>query len=124
MEDGQTPQPDNAPERALTFSEALDALKLGYRITRSTWKGDPALPDYLYLVSGSRFEVSRPPLSTHLPEGSSVEYMPHIDSFRASPTFGQIAAVYQVSQADLLADDWRVLQPPEETPAQAPSQSA
>lgn len=86
----------------LTFSEALDLLKLGSRIARRGWNGKGA---FLYLVDGSKFKVNRPPLLGIYPEGTMVEYQSHIDMKVAQG--GSVPWV--ASQTDLLAEDWFTL---------------
>lgn len=87
----------------MTFSNALELLKLGLRITRAGWNGRGM---YLYLVPGSTFTVNRKPLLGILPEGTEVEYRPHIDMKTAQGDF----VPWVASQTDLLADDWLVLE--------------
>ncbi len=86
----------------MTFSEALESLKMGSRVARDGWNGKGM---YVFLVPGSRFKVSRAPLLGIMPEGTEVEYHPHIDMKTAQ---GYIVP-WLASQADLLADDWTIL---------------
>jgi hypothetical protein len=83
----------------VNFSQALDKIKAGERLRRSGWNG----PDqFVFLVPGSTFQVSRPPLLGIYPEGTTIEYQPHID-IRTQQ--GQIVP-WLASQGDLMADDW------------------
>lgn len=85
----------------LNFGEALMALKFGVRVSREGWNGKNM---FLFLVPGSVFLVSRPPLLGIYPEGKEVEYCPHIDMRTAD---GKIVP-WLASQTDVLAEDWCV----------------
>jgi len=87
------------PVSNLTFGFALEALKVGHKVARVGWNGAGM---FLLLVKGSRFQVSRPPLLGIYPEGTTINYMSHID-IRTSG--GQIVP-WVASQADLLENDW------------------
>lgn len=81
------------------FSDVLRLLKEGKKVYRTE-------NCYIYLVKGSVFEVSRPPLNDALPAGTKVIYGPHIDMLQKFPT-GEICAwVWRASNLDMLADDW------------------
>jgi hypothetical protein len=87
----------------MKFSLALDFLKNGYKISRENWNGKGM---FLFLVPGSTFKVNRPPLLGIYPEGTEINYRPHIDMKTAQ---GDIVP-WVASQTDLLADDWFILQ--------------
>jgi hypothetical protein len=82
-----------------TFSEALEDLKEGKRVTRHGWNGGEM---FLFLVPGSTFNVNRPPLLGIYPEGTEISYQSHIDIKTAD---GSIVP-WLPSQSDLLATDW------------------
>jgi hypothetical protein len=84
------------------FQGALSALKDGRRVARSGWNGKDM---FLFLVPGSHFTVNRPPLLGIYPEGSEIDYRPHIDIKTAD---GSIST-WAPSIGDALADDWQVL---------------
>ena len=86
----------------MTFSEALDALKLGSRVARDGWNGKGM---FLFLVPGSTFIVNRPPLLGIYPEGTEIKYHAHVDMKTAQ---GDVVP-WLCSQTDLLADDWCVV---------------
>lgn len=86
---------------ALTFSEALELLKLGERVARAGWNGQN---QFLYLVDGSKFKVNRPPLLGMYPRGTEIEYGSHIDM----RTSDYKCVPWVASQTDLLAEDWFV----------------
>ena len=83
----------------MDFSEALQAIKSGSRMRRAGWNGKGM---FVFLVPGSEFRVSRPPLLGIYPEGTEIRYHAHIDMRTAT---GEIVP-WVASQADLLADDW------------------
>lgn len=81
------------------FDIALHMLKGGSKVARRGWNGKGM---FLFLVRGSTFEVNRPPLLGIYPEGTVINYRPHIDMRTAS---GDIVA-WVASQSDLLEADW------------------
>lgn len=83
----------------MNFSEALERIKSGAKMTRTGWNGSGM---YVYLVNGSAFQVNRAPLNEILPMGTMVDYRPHLDMRYADGSFG----VWVASQSDLLAFDW------------------
>lgn len=86
----------------LSFSEALIALKHGKKVARTGWNGKGM---FIFLVPGSKFLVSRPPLLGIYPEGTEVSYHSHVDMRTADGTI----VPYLCSQTDLLSNDWEVL---------------
>jgi hypothetical protein len=88
----------------VAFGVALEALKLGRRITRTGW--DDAYR-WLVLIPGSTFTVEAGrPVAIAAPSliGNPLEYGAHIDQFQ-----GGVLAPWAATSADLLADDWRIL---------------
>ena len=83
----------------MNFGQALDGLKGGARVARAGWNGKGM---FLFLVPGSTFKVSRAPLLGIYPEGTEINYRPHIDMRTVD---GQIVP-WVASQSDVLADDW------------------
>ena len=57
---------------------------------------------FLFLVQGSQFKVNRPPLLGIYPEGTEINYRPHIDMKTVN---GEIVP-WVASQSDLLEEDW------------------
>lgn len=86
----------------MTFSEALFLVKAGQRVARQGWNGKGM---FIFLVPGSTFQVSRPPLLGIYPEGTTIDYHAHIDMRTAD---GQIVP-WLASQTDLLAHDWELV---------------
>ena len=83
----------------MDFSSALLLLKEGRRVARVNWNGKNM---FVFLVPGSTFKVSRPPLLGIYPEGTEIQYHSHVDMRTAD---GQIVP-WLASQTDLLAEDW------------------
>ena len=86
----------------MNFGQALEALKAGEKVSRSGWNGKGM---FLFLVPGSTFQVNRPPLLGIYPEGTTINYRPHIDMKDAE---GKVVP-WLASQTDILADDWGVV---------------
>lgn len=86
----------------LSFSAALVLLKGGEKVARAGWNGKGM---FLFLVPGSTFYVNRAPLLGIYPEGTRIEYLPHIDMRTAQGT----VVPWLASQTDLLAEDWNLL---------------
>jgi len=61
---------------------------------------------FLFLVPGSTFKVNRPPLLGIYPEGTEINYQPHIDMRTARNT----VVPWLASQSDVLAADWEVVE--------------
>ena len=86
----------------MNFGQAIEQLKLGHKVSRAGWNGKGM---FLFLVPGSTFTVNRAPLLGIYPEGTQINYQPHIDMKTAD---GRIVP-WVASQSDMLDDDWVVL---------------
>lgn len=85
----------------MDFGIALECLKNGKTVRRKGWNGKGM---FLYLVPGSTFAVNRAPLMGIFPEGTVIDYQPHIDLRTADGK----CAVWTASQTDILAGDWEL----------------
>lgn len=83
----------------MNFSDALVFIKEGHKLSRAGWNGANM---FVYLVPGSTFNVSRPPLLGIYKENTLIDYRDHIDMKYADGTCG----VWAPSMSDLLANDW------------------
>ena len=83
----------------MNFGQAIEVLKTGNKVTRVGWNGKDM---FLFLVQGSQFKVNRPPLLGIYPEGTMINYRPHIDMKTVN---GEIVP-WVASQSDLLEEDW------------------
>ncbi len=86
----------------MNFSEALNEIKSGKLLKRSGWNGKD---QFVFLVNGSVFNVNRQPLLGIFPEGTPIEYRPHIDMKYQDGSVG----VWLSSMGDLMAEDWEVI---------------
>lgn len=86
----------------MDFGTALRYLRDGEKLAREGWNGKGM---FVYLVGGSRFAVNRAPLFGIYPEGTEIDYRPHIDMKAADGT----CVPWVASQTDLLADDWLIV---------------
>lgn len=95
---------DNAyrPTSGLTLGLAIEALKLGKKVSRSGWNGKGL---FLFLVPGSTFRVNRAPLLGIYPEGTEITYRPHIDIRNPDGV-----ATWAPSIGDALAEDWQIVE--------------
>ncbi len=87
----------------MTFGDALECLKRGMKVARAGWNGKGM---FLFLVQGSTFQVNRPPLLGIYPEGTTINYCPHIDMKTADDK----VVPWLASQTDMLADDWGIIE--------------
>ena len=85
------------------FGDAVRLLKAGFKVAREGWNGKGM---FLFLVPGSTFKVSRPPLLGIYEEGTEINYQPHIDMKTADNTI----VPWLASQSDILAEDYYILE--------------
>jgi hypothetical protein len=86
----------------MNFGQALEVLKAGGKVARAGWNGKSM---FLFLVPGSTFQVNRPPLLGIYPEGTIIDYCPHIDMKTADDKI----VPWLASQTDVLSEDWEVV---------------
>lgn len=84
----------------LSFSQALEHIKTGIRMQRTGWNGKNM---FVFLVNGSEFTVSLPPLLGIYPEGTIIKYNAHIDIKNVD---GSIST-WNPCIADILSSDWQ-----------------
>jgi len=84
------------------FGKAIEALKQGNKVARTGWNGKNM---FLFLVPGSTFKVNRAPLLGIYPEGTEINYCPHIDMKTADDK----VVPWLASQTDVLAEDWEIV---------------
>lgn len=87
---------------AMTFGLALEALKRGDKVARAGWNGRGM---FVFLVAGSQFQVSRAPLLGIFPEGTTINYRPHID---IKGVDGGVST-WVPSIGDVMAEDWQIV---------------
>ena len=86
----------------LSFEQALTSIKTGSKMQREGWNGKGL---FVFLVNGSTFVVNRAPLLGIFPEGTEVNYNPHIDIKNVD---GSIST-WVPSIGDILANDWQTV---------------
>jgi len=86
----------------MKFEDMMPELRSGKKATRLGWNGRGM---FIFLVNGSSFQVNRPPLLGMYPEGTVINYHPHIDIKMVD---GSIMT-WTPAQIDLMADDWAVV---------------
>lgn len=86
----------------MNFESALAEIKAGKKVGRTDWKNAKGV----FLVAGSTFNVNRPPLLGIFPEGTEINYRPHIDMIGADDSVG----TWSPSMVDILAEDWEVIE--------------
>lgn len=91
-----------AETKSTNFGYAVKALKEGKKVARASWS---AAGVFIFLVPGSQFAVTRPPLLGIYPEGTIVDYSSHIDMKTANDKI----IPWVSTQGDLLGEDWNVL---------------
>jgi hypothetical protein len=85
------------------FGWAIKQMRNGEKVRRAGWNGKGM---FLFLVPGSTFKVNRPPLLGIYPEGTEINYQPHIDMRTVQNT----VVPWVPSQSDVLAIDWEVVE--------------
>jgi hypothetical protein len=80
---------------------AVKQMQDGQKVRREGWNGKGM---FCFLVPGSRFAVNRAPLLGIYPEGTVIDYRPHVDM---KTVYGEIVP-WVCSQSDLLATDWEL----------------
>ena len=99
-DDNQESLGEHNPDSArMYFTRALLLIFRGKKLCRRGWNGKNM---FIFLVKGSTFNVNRPPLLGIYPEGTEINYRPHIDMRAADGSIG----VWMAAQNDILADDW------------------
>ena len=92
----------------LTFGQAIEALKAGYKVARTGWNGKGM---WLVLVPGTPVAQLKPDTPYGKALGAeSCEILPHIDMWTINAA-GRRAMLpgWVASQTDMLADDWQIV---------------
>ena len=90
------------PIDGMSFGLAIEALKLGDRVSRAGWNGKGM---FLFAVPGSESKVNQFSLKDTYPENARFTIRPHINMFTVD---GEVVP-WVASQTDILADDWRIV---------------
>lgn len=87
----------------MDFSQALNDLKSGHKLTRKGWNGKGM---YIVLQAGypDGIPINRNTAeATELPEGTVMRFLPYLMMYTAQGDF----VPWVASQTDLLAEDWQ-----------------
>lgn len=89
----------------MTFSEALESVKIGMKIQRQGWNGKG-----MYVVYQKAYPEGIPinqntAEATGLPVGTVCRFLPYLMMKTADGAF----VPWLISQTDALADDWSIL---------------
>lgn len=91
------------------FGMAIEALKLGYRVSRGGWNGKGM---WLVLVPGTPSAQLRDGTPYKIATGlDECEILPHIDMWTINAS-GRRAMLpgWLASQSDMLAEDWAIVE--------------
>ena len=88
----------------MTFGLAIEALKMGKKVARAGWNGKGM---FIFLIPGSTFKVNRAPLLGIYPEGTEINYRPHI---AMKGVDGSISEWTPAAGNDVLAEDWQIVE--------------
>ena len=86
------------PTELHDFGWALHQIKAGKSVGRDSWIDG----QFVFLVSGSNFQVNRPPLLGIFTEGTKISYLPHLDWSDGNGDIGP----WPKMDDDILAEDW------------------
>jgi hypothetical protein len=92
----------------MTFGDAIDGLKRGYRMTREGWNGKDTWLSYSPGSEGLAAEKFWSPHNRKFAEqnGGKADVLPCITMKTAD---GKILMGWLASQTDMLADDWKAV---------------
>ena len=88
----------------MTFGLAIEALKMCKKVARAGWNGKGM---FIFLIPGSTFKVNRAPLLGIYPEGTEINYRPHI---AMKGVDGSISEWTPAAGNDVLAEDWQIVE--------------
>lgn len=91
----------------LTFAQAMAEMRAGQKVRRESW--GHSHPSFLVLIPGRWIEVSFEPMKSHVGEGAQMFVSDHIDAIFESKGKVFCAVGYNLSQEDLMSDDWMVV---------------
>lgn len=90
----------------MDFGDALRELKAGKCIKRKEWDECSSSNMFVFLVNGSRFPATRPPLDGIYPTNTLIYYLPHMDI-----CCNNVVSPWDVTYDALLANDWVIHTP-------------
>lgn len=87
----------------LTFGLAIEAMKMGFKVSRSGWNGKGM---FVYYVGDDHYPAKSAAAKNFYGENGFVPYRAYI----AMKTVDDVVVPWVASQTDLLADDWSVVE--------------
>lgn len=90
------------PTDGLTFGLAVEAMKMGYKVTREGWNGKGM---FLYYVGADYYMAKTEAAKSFYGENSMVPYRAYI----AMKTVTNEVVPWVASQSDILESDWIIL---------------
>ena len=90
------------PTDGLTFGLAIEAMKMGYKVTREGWNGKGM---FLYYVTADYYPVKMAAAKSFFGDNSLVPYRDYI----AMKTVNNDVVPWVASQTDILANDWGIV---------------
>lgn len=87
----------------LTFGEALNAIKVGKKVTRKAWIGTGM---FVYYVPPAEYPVQTGAAASHFGEGSMVPYA----GYMALKNHYDRVSVWHPSTGDYLGEDWSIVE--------------
>lgn len=84
---------------AMTFGEAIEAMRLGHRVTRQGWNGKDM---FIYIVPPAEYPAQRGAAKAWAGEDAMIPYGAYI----AMKTVDGTVVPWLASQTDVLGEDW------------------
>lgn len=95
------------PCDGMTFGEAVEAMKRGWKVTRLGWNGKGM---YIWVMPGSTVRSCNQITDPHLAEIDKAEgEIRFLGSIRMRTATGDVLTGWLASQTDMLAEDWAVV---------------
>ncbi len=91
----------------MTFGKALEAIKMGERVSRAGWNGKGM---FVYMVPPASYPAQTGAATAHFGEGAMVPY----NAYMAIKNVNGTVSTWVPSVNDCLADDWKVVGDKEE----------
>ncbi|WP_157775217.1 Thoeris anti-defense Tad2 family protein [Hartmannibacter diazotrophicus] len=93
----------------MNFQAALETMRTGSAVARRIWH-PKRNPEFLVFMPGREVQASFEPMVTHLGKGCVFRTRDHIDAVFVSDTGLECVVGYELSQADIMAADWYVIE--------------
>lgn len=95
------------PCDGMTFGEAIEAMKRGWKVTRIGWNGKGM---YIWVMPGSTVNGCNQITDPHLAEIDKADgEIRFLGSIRMRTATGDVLTGWLASQTDMLAEDWEIV---------------